>query len=142
MAQKDEKDFKLEVQQDGEKEQRSDAGEWIPRFLTALRATSNVYLSCREAGISRKTAYQLKDVNEEFAAEWNDAHQDGLDLLEYTLRRRAMQSSDKLGQFLLEVHRYGRKQQLEHSGPGGAPIPVAGNVVVIMDEDDDEEESK
>ena len=65
------------------KQQRADAGEWIHTFLTALRQTSNVFVSCREAGITRKTAYLWKEQNEEFAAAWKDAHEDGIDLLEY-----------------------------------------------------------
>jgi hypothetical protein len=136
----DEPDFKLEAQQDGQKDQRQDAGEWIPVFLRTLRLTANVYISCREAGISRKTAYKWRDENKEFAEQWKDAHEDGIDLLEYRCRNRAMNTSDKLGQFLLEVHRYGRKQQHEHSGPGGGPIPVRADVISIMDDGEDEEQ--
>jgi hypothetical protein len=132
-------DFKLETQQDGQKDQRKDAGEWIPAFLATLRTTANVYLACRQAGISRKTAYQWKEENKEFAEQWKDAHEDGIDLLEYNSRRRAMASSDKLAQFLLEVHRYGRKQSHEHSGPDGGPI-VVRDVITIIDDGEDEEQ--
>jgi hypothetical protein len=142
MASKNYKDFKLEVQQNGEKDQRADAGEWIPAFLTTLAQTANVYLACRAAGISRKTAYAWKEANQGFADMWKDAMEDGIDALEYTARKRAMMTSDKLAQFLLEVHRYGRRQQLEHTGPAGGPIPISGNVVTIIDDGEDDDEDK
>jgi hypothetical protein len=141
MATKEDKDFKLQVQQNGEKDPRSDKGEWIPAFLKTLGLTANVYMSCQAAGISRKTAYEWRQSNEEFAAQWKDAHEDGIDLLEYRGRLRAMNTSDKLLQFLLEVHRYGRKQTLEHTGPGGGPIPVAADVVSIVDTETEEDDT-
>ena len=131
------KEFKLEAQVDGEKDARSDAGEWIPAFLATLATTANVYLACRQAGISRKTAYKCKEENEEFAAQWKDAMDDALDILEWDGRRRARASSDKLLMYLLDVHRYGRKYQHEHSGPGGGPIPVR-DVISIIDDGEDE----
>ena len=132
------KEFQLEAQVDGEKEPRSDAGEWIPAFLATLGATANIYLACRPAGITRKTAYKWKEENEEFAARWKDAMEDACDILEWDGRRRARASSDKLLMYLLDVHRYGRKYQHEHSGPGGGPIPVK-DVISIIDEEDEEE---
>lgn len=133
-------EFKLEGQTNGEldREERSDAGEWIPAFLKTLESTANVYLACRQAGVSRKTAYKWKDENEEFAAQWKDALEDALDVLEWDARKRARASSDKLIIWLLEVHRYGRKQQHELSGPGGGPIPVS-DVITIVDDGEDEE---
>jgi hypothetical protein len=60
------KEFQLEAQVNGEKDPRSDAGEWIPAFLATLATTANIYLACRQAGITRKTAYKWKEENEEF----------------------------------------------------------------------------
>jgi hypothetical protein len=131
-------EFQLAAQVNGEKDPRSDAGEWIPAFLATLATTANVYLACRQAGITRKTAYKWKEENEEFAAQWKDAMEDALDILEWDGRRRARASSDKLLMYLLDVHRYGRKYQHEHSGPGGGPIPVK-DVISIIDEEDEEE---
>jgi hypothetical protein len=142
MAQKEsgaEKEFKLESQVNGEKEARADDGLWVSAFIEALRLTSNVYMACRQAKVSRKTAYKRKEENEEFAAMWADAMEDGNDLLEWDLRKRGRATSDKAAIFLLQAHRYGFRQQHEHSGPGGKPIPVAMDVVSIIDEDDDDE---
>jgi hypothetical protein len=132
-------EFKLEAQKEGEKETRSDAGEWIPAFLTTLASTANVYLACRQAGISRKTAYQWKEENKEFADRWKDALEDALDILEWDGRKRARSSSDKLLMYFLDVHRYGRKYQHEHSGPGGGPIPVKDVISIIDEEEEDDE---
>ena len=133
------RDFKLEPQVNGEKETRADDGLWVEAFLEALRLTSNVYMACRQAKVSRKTAYKRKEENEEFAAMWADAMEDGNDLLEWDLRKRGRSTSDKAAIFLLQAHRYGFKQQHEHSGPGGKPIPVAMDVVSIVDDEEDDE---
>ena len=59
-----------------------------------------------------------------------------------TLRRRAMPDArTSSASFSWKSTATGIKQQLEHSGPGGAAIPCRGNVVVIMDEDDEADES-
>jgi hypothetical protein len=129
-----ETDFKLEPQKNGETEPRQDAGEWIPRFLTILRQTGNIYLSCREAQVSRKTVYMWREENEKFAADMKDALEDALDLLEYQGWRRAKSMSDNLLKFFLQCHRYGFKQQHEHSGPGGGAIPIRADVISIMDD--------
>jgi hypothetical protein len=132
------KDFKLEPQTNGEKETRSDAGEWIPAFLATLRTTGNVYLSCRQAGITRKTAYLWKEKNTEFAKEWEATMEDAVDILEYSGWQRAKKISDGLMKFLLQAHRYGFKQQHELSGPDGKPIPVR-DVITIVDDGEDED---
>jgi len=132
-------DFKLETQVNGEKEQRADAGEWIPAFLATLGTTANVHLSCRQAGVIRKTAYKWKDEDPNFAAAWKEAMEDATDLLEWAGRRRALSTSDKMLIFLLQAHRYGFKQTHEHSGPGGKPIPVSADVITIVDDGEDDE---
>jgi hypothetical protein len=137
MAEK-ESDFKLETQQDGQKDQRQDAGEWIPAFLAILRNTGNIYLSCREAKVSRKTVYLWRDTNQQFAEDMKDAMEDALDLLEWNGWRRAKAMSDNLLKFFLQAHRYGFKQEHEHSGPGGGPILVR-DVISIIDDGEDEE---
>jgi len=142
MAQKETKgkeDFKLEPQVNGEKEPHAHDGEWVEAFIEALRLTSNVYMACRQARVSRKTVYKRKDENEEFAALWADAMEDGNDLLEWDLRRRGRSTSDKAAIFLLQAHRYGFKQQHELSGPGGKPIPIAHDVISIIDDGEEED---
>ena len=95
-------------------------------FLHALADTVNVARACRDAGIPRRTAYDWRDANPGFAREWDDALDDGIDLLEAELHRRAFEGvekpvyykgervgttrhySDALAMFLLKAHRPAR----------------------------------
>ncbi len=95
-------------------------------FLHALADTVNVARACRDAGIPRRTAYDWRDADPDFAREWDDALDDGIDLLEAELHRRAFEGvekpvyykgervgttrhySDALAMFLLKAHRPAR----------------------------------
>jgi hypothetical protein len=91
-------------------------------FLEALAKTCNVKMSCAAAGIDRRTAYRHRGADEEFAELWDDAVDDGVDMLAAEARRRAagyrrdilykgkkiaeeMIYSDLLLMFLLKAHR-------------------------------------
>ena len=77
------------------------AREWVPVFLEALKAMPVVRLACEHAGISRKTAYQWREQNDEFRSEWRDALEDGIDMLEAQLHARARQTDTRAAMFLL-----------------------------------------
>lgn len=62
---------------------------WQERFLNALKKSANVYRSCLEAGVTRKTAYAHKKQDEEFALAWDEAIEDAVDTLEDEAWRRA-----------------------------------------------------
>jgi hypothetical protein len=53
------------------------SGEWTPAkavtFIVTLAASRSVTLSAHEAGMSRKSAYALKDRDRAFAEAWNAA---------------------------------------------------------------------
>ena len=92
-------------------------------FLAALVDTVNVTLASRRAGIPRRTAYDWREANEGFARDWDDAVDEGVDLLEAELHKRAFEGverpvfykgeqvgtwrfySDALAMFLLKAHR-------------------------------------
>ena len=92
-------------------------------FLAALTDTVNVTLACRRAGIPRRTAYDWRDADEAFARQWDEALDEGIDLLEAELHRRAFEGverpvyykgeqvgtwrfySDALAMFLMRAHR-------------------------------------
>ena len=74
-------------------------------FLSALSKTANVSLACEESGISRQTAYRWKDENKEFSKNWDQALDDGIDMLEGIALNRARKNSDTLMIFLLKAHR-------------------------------------
>lgn len=76
---------------------RRRASGWTPdrqaAFLDELRATGTVRAACTVVGLSRASAYLLRDRSPDFATEWDlalDAHQDAL-LAEAT--RRATEGS-------------------------------------------------
>ncbi len=103
------------------------AAERPPRrktvFLAALVDTVNVTLTCRRADIPRRTAYDWREADEGFARKWDDAVDEGIDLLEAELHKRAFEGverpvyykgeqvgtwrfySDALAMFLLKAHR-------------------------------------
>lgn len=62
---------------------------WARGFLAVLRESANVRLACLAVEIERSTAYRLRDRDESFAAEWDEAVDEAADLLEEEARRRA-----------------------------------------------------
>jgi len=103
-------------------------------FLEALVDTVNVTLACRRAGIARRTAYDWREADAGFARKWDDAIDEGVDLLEAELHKRAFEGverpvyykgeqvgtwrfySDALAMFLLKAHRPERYRGTVGSG--------------------------
>lgn len=111
-------------------------------FLRVLTESGNVSEAARQAGISRKHAYHLRD-DEEFAVAWDEAVDTGIDYLEAEARRRAytgvaepvfyqgvecgtvQKYSDTLMIFLLKANRpdkYKDRVSNEHTGKDGGAI--------------------
>jgi hypothetical protein len=85
-------------------------------FLTELRATCNVSHAARQAGIGRRTAYDWRDADEAFAADWAEAEEEAIDQLEQVARDRAIDGSDRMLEILLKAHRpekYTERQKLD-----------------------------
>lgn len=75
-------------------------------FLDKLRNTCNVRASCQAANIDRKTAYNHKESDPEFAAQWEQAEQEAVDLLEAKAWNNAMQKDSETSLWnLLKAHR-------------------------------------
>lgn len=99
--------------------------DWRPAFLAAFAATGNVLLSAKGAGIDRSVPYDERRRNPRFAAAWEQAEEDAVQLLEAEARRRAMQTSDVLLMFLLKSRRpaiYRDHARVELTGAAGGPI--------------------
>lgn len=113
------------------------------KFITLLRDTCNVSVAAKGAGLDRSTVYQVRRNDPIFAAEWDDALEQAYDELEAEARRRAFKGylepvfykgdivghvrkfSDSLAITMLGAYRAKfRRQQVEVSGPDGAPIPI------------------
>ena len=125
------------------------------RFLESLRETANVREACKAAGVGRRTAYDHRDADPEFAAAWKEAEEIATDALEAEARRRAIYGvaepvfhkgaicghivkySDRMLEILLKAHRPGKFREnvsMEHSGPGGTPIEVTVSFVTPKSE--------
>lgn len=74
-------------------------------FLATLRETCNVSEAARAAKIGRRTAYDWRDADEDFAAAWDDAEDEAVDALEMRARERALDNSDRMMEILLKAHR-------------------------------------
>jgi hypothetical protein len=59
-------------------------------FLQALADGMSVTSAANFAGIARSYAYQVKDLDREFASAWDDAIEQATDLLEDAIRRKAI----------------------------------------------------
>ncbi len=64
-------------------------------FLEGLAGGASVTAACLLAGIGRRSAYDWRDSDEAFAAEWDDAVEAGTDLMEDEMRRRAVDGVDE-----------------------------------------------
>lgn len=106
-------------------------------FLAALAQRGNVSEACQAAGIGRRTVYQWRDADKDFAAAWDGALDEAADTMEREAFRRAVEGTEKpvfqQGQevgrireysdtlliFLLKAARpekYRERQQIEQSG--------------------------
>ena len=110
---------------------------WLEPFLESLRQNCNVTLACRACKISRFTPYAYREDHPEFRKQWDDAVDEGADVLEAEAWRRAKEGtvrpvfqggkkvghvreySDTLMQTLLKGHKpekYRERTQMDHSG--------------------------
>lgn len=64
-------------------------------FLGALEEGLSVTGACREAKISRQTAYHHRSLDEGFRAAWDDAIEAGTDTLEDEAHRRAYKGTEE-----------------------------------------------
>ena len=94
-------------------------------FLGVLEKTCNVSAAAREAGISRRAAYDWRDADQEFAADWKDAEEAAADRLEQVAFERAEAGqSDRMLEILLKAHRpkYRENKRMELTGADGGPM--------------------
>lgn len=76
------------------------------KFLNVLRVSCNVTGACRAAKIGRRTAYDWREADPDFAAAWKDAEEEAADTLEQVAWKRATEGqSDRLMEILLKGHR-------------------------------------
>jgi hypothetical protein len=74
-------------------------------IIERLTAGDAVAQAARAAGISRAEAYTWKNEDTEFSAAWDDAVEEGIDMLETVAYRRAIEGSDGLLTLYLKCRR-------------------------------------
>ena len=90
-----------------------------------LAEGGSVTQAARAIGIARKNVYAWRNKDEQFKADWDDAVEQGTDLLEDVAVRRAKDHSDSLLIFLLKGRRKERyAERQEHTGKHGGPITL------------------
>lgn len=121
-------------------EKRSPKTEQV--FLNALATGKSPTFAAQAADISRQTAYDWREKDQDFARRWHDAVEAGVDKLEDEAHRRAVQGCNRpvfqggieVGQIceysdtLMVLMLKGRRSKVyntdrvEHVGEGGKPI--------------------
>jgi hypothetical protein len=94
-------------------------------FLDNLKQYGSVFFAAKQAGINKTTAYRHRESDPEFAAAWEAAKDDALDLLEATAHKRAHSTSDTLLIFLLKAGRPAKYREIvynRHGGEDGGPV--------------------
>ena len=99
---------------------------WVKAFLSSLARLGNVRLACETAEIDRRTAYYLREADEAFAAEWDQALEDSADLLEQEARRRAEQGVQRL-----KFHN-GAVIMVQAQSPEGLPLVNAEGEPIMV----------
>jgi hypothetical protein len=95
-------------------------------FLEELRKHGTVYHAAQAADVGRRTVYQWREKDAEFAAAWSDAHEDALDALEESLYRRGITRDTTAAIFLLKGNRPEKfHDRHAFTGKDGGPIEIA-----------------
>lgn len=96
-------------------------------FLKQLAENCNVADAARVAGVPRRTVYNWRSADPEFAKAWEDAEQEAADKLEAEAWKRAtVDKSDRMLEILLKAHRPDKfvEKRLIGSDPAH-PLPPA-----------------
>jgi hypothetical protein len=101
------------------------------KFLDALRDGRSIAAAARNAGLGRRTAYDWRDRDPQFAARWDEAFDEGTDRLEDLALSGAEQGSERLLLALLKARRPDRYQrmQVEHTGSVEVMLTHAANTL-------------
>jgi hypothetical protein len=108
--------------------------------LEAIATGATVSQAAKAGNVGRTTVYDKIANDPKFAAAFDNATEQGTDLLEAEATRRAISGSDTMLIFLLKARRPRRFRDnatIEHTGPNGGPIQQ--NVTLDLSGFSDEE---
>jgi len=75
------------------------------RFIAALEAQGTVLHACKAAGISRQTAYRWHRDDPDFAEQWDEAHENAVDVVESVIYQKALSGDVIAAIFYLKAQR-------------------------------------
>lgn len=117
--------------------------DWPEKFLTAFASLGNVARACQKTRVGRRTAYDRREADPEFAARWDEVIRIADETMEGEARRRAVEGtlvpvyqsgklvgkvreySDTLLIFLLKAHnpsKYRDNAKVVIAGDPAAPL--------------------
>jgi 20S proteasome alpha/beta subunit len=105
------------------------AGRWKRPFIAAFANSGNIRASAMAAGVTRQHVYKAIDKDEKFRAEFEEAKDEAIELLEATLRQQALSGHVTALIFLLkslDPQTYNDRVQV--SGPRTGPIEVVATM--------------
>jgi hypothetical protein len=131
---------------------------WQEKFLEALAKLGVVSYAAKAAGVGRRTAYDLRESDPDFAARWDEAAEESIEVLEHEVFRRGVTGvlrpvfyrgkrvgsvrdfSDQLLMFTLRARRpekYRDNHRVEMTGAANAPpvkVEHSGGVIDRIDQ--------
>ena len=75
------------------------------KFIAALEAQGTVLHACKAAGISRQTAYRWHRDDPDFAEQWDEAHENAVDVVESVIYQKALSGDVIAAIFYLKAQR-------------------------------------
>lgn len=114
-----------------------DRDEMVPAICARLATGEPLAVICRDLGVPVRTVNDWRAQDGAIAAQFDEARDLGFDAIAWKSREIARGRGDSTGdvqrdKLIIDTdhkllakwdpRRYGEKQQLEHTGPGGGPI--------------------
>ena len=97
-------------------------------FITALQERPNVAAACETVDISRETAYNWRESDEQFARDWDACFLRHIDTIEENALERAMRARhDVMAIFMMKSwkpERYGDNKTVNVGNAGGQPFKI------------------
>ena len=124
----------------------------LGKFLSILADNGGIVSdACKAVGVARRSIYDKRDADPQFKADWEQAVDRGVDILEDEAKRRAAEGteepifyqgeivatikkkSDYLMALLLKGHRTRYKERHELTGPDGQPLSSEVTLKIIRE---------